>query len=69
MNAKKIADQIKTLTQIYLEKYQAANNMHPELAAKFVVERILNMYKDQPQWLEQLLDEEIEDAIRAKAAA
>jgi hypothetical protein len=67
MNAKKIAQQVKTLTQLKLEKYQAAGNMHPELAARFAVEDILNMYKTQPEWLEQLLEEEIQDAIKAAA--
>lgn len=67
------AQQLKTLFQVKVANYRAAGDSHPEVAAQFAVEGIMAMYKTQPQYLEQLLNEEIEDAMKAgqmaKAAA
>ena len=67
------AQQLKTLFQVKAANYRAAGDSHPEVAAQFAVEGIMAMYKTQPQYLEQLLNEEIEDAMKAgqmaKAAA
>lgn len=64
MNITKIAK----LLEIKTTNYKADGNMHPEVAAQFAVEAVLHMIKGQPQYAEQLLDEEIEDAIKAGQA-
>ena len=56
---------VKQLLAIKTENYRASGECKPEVAAQFAVEGILNMYRDQPQYIDQLLDEEIEDAINA----
>lgn len=60
-----ISTKIQTLLQIKTENYRAAGDTHPDVAARFAVDGILNMYKTQAMYIEQLLDEEIEDAIKA----
>lgn len=65
MTSARTAQQIETLIQLKTAKYQAAGNPHPEVAAQFSIENILTMYKTQMEYLDQLLDEEIEDAVRA----
>lgn len=67
MTTSRTAQQVKTLLQIKTSNYRAAGDSHPEIAAQFAVEGILNMYKTQAQYIEQLLDEEIEDAMKAAA--
>ncbi|MBT9137497.1 MAG: hypothetical protein DDT31_00028 [Syntrophomonadaceae bacterium] len=57
--------QLKRLFEVKVVNYRASGDSHPEVVAKFAVEGIMAMYRDQPQYLEQLLDEEIEDAIKA----
>ena len=64
MNATKIAK----LLEIKTANYKADGNIHPEVAAQFAVESVLHMLKGQPQYAEQLIDEEIEDAIKAGQA-
>lgn len=59
------AQQIKTLFDIKVTNYRASGDSHPEAAAQFAVEGIMAMYRSQPEHLEQLLNEEIEDAIKA----
>ena len=56
---------VKQLMEIKTENYRASGEYKPEVAAQFAVEGILNMYRAQPQYIDQLLDEEIEDAIKA----
>lgn len=43
-------------------------NPHPEVAAQFALEFTIRLIKGQPQYADQLLDEEIEDAIKAGKA-
>ena len=59
------AQQLKALFDIKAANYRASGNSHPEVAAQFAVDGIMAMYRGQPQYLEQLLNEEIEDAIKA----
>jgi glycerol uptake facilitator-like aquaporin len=61
--------QIEKLMQINQSKYQLAGHLNPAVAAAFAVEGILNQYKTQPEYLTQLLAEEIEDAEKAFARA
>lgn len=51
---------VKKLVSIYTYKYR--NDLHPEYAARIIVEGILNQYKTQKEFIDQLLDWEIEDA-------
>lgn len=66
MTTSRTAQQVKTLYQVKLANYRAAGDSHPEVAAQFAVERILSMYRND-RFIEQLLDEEIEDAMKAAA--
>jgi hypothetical protein len=59
------AQKVKQLLAIKTENYRARGDWRPEVAAQFAVEGILSMYRTQPQYIDQLLDEEIEDAIKA----
>jgi len=59
------AQQLKALFDVKLANYRAMGNSHPEVAAQFAVEGIMSMYKGETKYLEQLLNEEIEDAIKA----
>lgn len=59
------AQKIKQLLEIKTVNYRASGEWKPEVAAQFAVEGIMNMYRTQPQYIDQLLDEEIEDAIKA----
>lgn len=59
------AQQLQTLFDIKAANYRASGDSHPEVAARFAVEGIMAMYRNQPQYLEQLLNEEIEDAMKA----
>ncbi len=59
------AQKIKQLLEIKTANYRARGEWKPEFAAQFAVEGIMSMYRTQPQYIDQLLDEEIEDAIKA----
>jgi len=59
------AQKVKQLLAIKTENYRLSGEWKPEVAAQFAVEGILSMYRAQPQYIDQLLDEEIEDAIKA----
>lgn len=67
MSNDRIAQQVKTLLRIKTSNYRVAGDGHPEIAAQFAVEGILHLYRTQAEYLEQLLDEEIDDANRAAA--
>lgn len=56
---------INILIESKTEKYKKQGCSHPESAAKFDVEGILNRYKNQTMHINQLLDEEIEDTRKA----
>lgn len=56
---------VKKLLEIKTENYRARGEYKPEVAAQFAVEGILAMYKTQMAAIDQLLDWEIEDAIKA----
>jgi hypothetical protein len=69
-----LQNKLQTLLQIKTENCRLRGPcLHPEIAAQFAVESVLTLLKGQPQYAEQLLDEEIEDALKAgrqlKAAA
>lgn len=56
---------VKKLLEIKTENYRARGEYKPEVAAQFAVDGILAMYKTQMAAIDQLLDWEIEDAIKA----
>jgi hypothetical protein len=60
---------VKTLLAIKTANYRAAGESHPEVAAQNAVEGILNAFKSQMKYIDQLLNEEIEDSIKAGKAA
>ena len=65
MTTQTVKDLLKTLLAQKVANYTASKNNHPEVAAQHAVEHIMSMYKNQPQYIEQLLTEEIEDAVKA----
>jgi hypothetical protein len=65
-NVLNLQTKLQTLLQIKTENCRlSAACLRPELAAQFAVESVLSLLKGQPQYAEQLLDEEIEDALKA----
>lgn len=62
------ANKVKQLMEIKLANYRAMGDSHPEVAAQYAVEAIVRMVMGQPKYIIQLLDEEIEDAIKAGKA-
>ena len=58
---------INRLRQIILENYTAAKEYDPAFATECAMELILKMVFGQPEHVEQLLDEEIEDNLKARA--
>lgn len=58
--------QVKKLLEIKEENYRLSGDANPKVAAAYAVDGIMNMYRGQPQHLEQLLNEEIEDAMKAQ---
>jgi len=62
------ANKINTLLEIKTANYRATGDSHPEVAAQFAVEAIVRMVMGQPKHIQQLLDEEIEDALKAGRA-
>jgi hypothetical protein len=59
-----VSEKIKTLLEIKERRYVAAKDLHPKLAASYAVTDILNNYRTQQEHLGQLLDMEIEDALK-----
>ena len=59
---------ITKLHSIILANYTAANESHPEFATQCAMELILKIALGQPKYTDQLLDEEIEDNIKAAIA-
>lgn len=59
------AQKVKTLLALKTANYRASGNAHPEVAAQYAVEGVLNMLKSQMNYIDQLLDEEIADTIKA----
>ena len=61
---------IAKLHSIILAKYTAANDLHPEFATQCAMELILKIALGQPkqEWCDQILDEEIEDNLKAAIA-
>ena len=60
---------IAQLFELKQEKYTKQGLPNAKAAAGYAVIDILNMLKGQEQYLDQLLDEEIEDAIKALKVA
>jgi hypothetical protein len=58
---------IKQLGEIILANYTAAQNYDPAFATQCAMELILKMVMGQPHYIDQLLDEEIEDNLKARA--
>ena len=58
---------IKQLSEIILANYTAAKNYDPAFATQCAMELILKMVMGQPQYIDQLIDEEIEDNLKAIA--
>ena len=58
------ANKIKTLLKLKTANYRAYGVGNPEVAAQYAVEAIVKMVMHQPKYVQQLLDEEIEDAIK-----
>jgi hypothetical protein len=63
------AAKVKTLFSAIAANYRARGDSHPEMAAKFQVELVLQTAKSQPMYIDQILDEEIEDTLKAGRAA
>ena len=61
-------NKIAALYEAQLAKYTKAGASNPQLAAQFAVADILNMYKTQMQYIDELLDQEIEDTLKAMIA-
>ena len=61
---------IAKLHSIILANYTAAKNYNPEFAAQCAMELILKIAMNQPkpEWCDQILDEEIEDNLKAANA-
>ena len=59
------AQKVKKLLEIKTANYRARGEWKPEFAAQFAVEGIMSMYKTQMDGIDQLLEWEIEDAIKA----
>ena len=58
---------IKQLSEIILANYTAAQNCNPAFATQCAMDLILKMVLGQPEHIDQLLDEEIEDNLKARA--
>ena len=58
---------IKQLSEIILANYTAAKNYDPAFATQCAMDLILRMVMGQPKYIDQLLDEEIEDNLKARA--
>jgi hypothetical protein len=63
------AAKVETLLAIKTANYRAAGESHPEVAARHAVELILSTLKTQMKYIDQLLNEEIEDALKAGKVA
>ncbi len=59
---------VERLHSIILANYTAAGNYDPAFATKCAMELILKMAFGQPKYTDQLLDEEIEDNLKAGKA-
>ena len=59
-------NKIKRLSEIILSNYIAAGNYDPAFATACAMESILKLVFSQPNHTDQLLDEEIEDNLKAK---
>ena len=61
---------VERLHSIILANYNAAGNYAPEFAAQCAMELILKLALNQlkPEWTDQILDEEIEDNLKAGKA-
>jgi len=68
MTNQSTTQRVQQLLEVKTANYRANGEPKPEVAAQFAVEGIMAMYRNQPQYIDQLLDEEIEDAIKAGAA-
>ena len=60
-------NKIKQLSEIILANYTAAQNYNPAFATQCAMELILKMVMGQPQYIDQLLDEEIEDNLKVSS--
>ena len=60
---------INQLSEIILANYTAAKDYNPAFATFCAMEMILKMVFSQPHFIDQLLDEEIEDNLKARARA
>ncbi len=60
-------DKLARLLEIKTANYRANNDPHPEAAAAFAMEHVVRLINGQPKYAEQLLNEEIEDALKAGA--
>ena len=59
---------VERLHSIILANYTASGNYDPAFATKCAMELILKMAFGQPKYTDQLLDEEIEDNLKAGKA-
>jgi hypothetical protein len=62
------AAKVKTLFNAIAANYRARGDAYPEVAAKFQLELALQVALSQPKFTDQLLDEEIEDTLKAGMA-
>lgn len=63
------AAKIETLLHAIADNYRARNDPNPELAAKYQLEIVLRWGLSQPpHFIDQLLDWELEDTLKARVA-
>lgn len=61
-----IAQKLTQLKQIIIGNYVLRGDAHAETAGQFQLDIVINLIKGQPQYAEQLLDEEIKDCLKAR---
>jgi len=61
-----ITKKLISLHEMIEDRYRAANDPHPDLAAKFQMDIVINMVRGQEQYAEQLIDEEIAAELKSK---
>lgn len=59
-------NKIKQLSEAILAIFTKAKDLHPEFATFCTMERFYRMVKGQERFINQILDEEIEDALKGR---
>jgi hypothetical protein len=59
-----IASKLAALLEIRIANYRMDGDMHPEIAAQFHMDYTLRVIKGQEKYADQLINEQIEDALK-----